>query len=80
MPDLSAAELPERQSPDTSRVDAAKDLVADLKMRLAGYDIVLPSLAVDWTTASDTQRGPLIELGRCRLETARDLFDALGED
>ncbi|MEV1009666.1 hypothetical protein [Streptomyces sp. NPDC049881] len=62
----------------TEAFAAATSAVDDLQDALARVEIVLPSLGVDLVTAtSPLHARPLIELGRCTIETAQALAAVL---
>ncbi|MGW4158078.1 hypothetical protein [Streptomyces sp. NPDC004788] len=63
-----------------SSVQPVQDVVAQLKAGLAAHGITLPSLGVDPVTLAASGGGfthPLVELGRCNLDTAQRLVVAL---
>ncbi|MFJ2739538.1 hypothetical protein ACIO3O_07710 [Streptomyces sp. NPDC087440] len=49
----------------------------DLRDALKGHGIYLPSLGLDAAAMAATYSHPLLELGRCNLDTARQLTAAL---
>ena len=57
---------------------AAEDVVNRLRSALDAAGVVLPSLRVDPLTAAGEEPYPLVELGRCNLDTAERLISALG--
>lgn len=57
-----------------AEAEAARD---ELAAALKGTGIVLPSLCVDPVSYSYERPRPLVELGRCNLETARQLIAVL---
>ncbi|WP_418957754.1 hypothetical protein [Streptomyces tritici] len=62
------------------RLRAAQQVVDQLKAELDAVGVVLPSMGVDPLTLGGNGPGqpyPLIELGRCTMETARQLVAAL---
>ncbi|MET9961016.1 hypothetical protein ABZ128_18515 [Streptomyces sp. NPDC006326] len=61
------------------RLQAAEEAVAQLKLALSGVGVVLPSLGVDVVSAAGTYGLPLVELGRCNLDTALRLAAVLHE-
>jgi acyl CoA:acetate/3-ketoacid CoA transferase beta subunit len=64
-----------RQPQNLDPLTAATEVVRELKQALAALGISLPSLGVDLascTVTTSTPR-PLVELGRCNLETAQRL-------
>lgn len=63
----------------TGAVEEASETVAELREALVRAGIVLPSLGLDAVTlaADSPSRPPLIELGRCTVETARLLAGAV---
>lgn len=62
----------------TGAVEEASETVAELREALGRAGIVLPSLGLDVVTlAADSPSRPLIELGRCTVETARLLAGAV---
>ncbi|MGG2466003.1 hypothetical protein ACO0M4_40645 [Streptomyces sp. RGM 3693] len=61
---------------NVAEAEAALDeLVAALKRN----GIVLPSLGLDLVTYCGQARRPLIELGRCNPQTARELAAVIGD-
>ncbi|MFF7181391.1 hypothetical protein [Streptomyces sp. NPDC008121] len=52
-------------------------MAEELRDALAGAGIILPSLGLDAVTLSADPPRPLIELGRCTVETARRLAAVL---
>ena len=65
---------PEPDEPD------AEETVRQLRDALARHNIKLPSLDVDNRAYSHLAPRPLIELGRCNIETAQRLAAALRGD
>ncbi|MCK8680612.1 MULTISPECIES: hypothetical protein [Streptomyces] len=59
------------------RLAAVEDVVARLRGELGEVGVVLPSLRVDPVTAIGEAVEPLVDLGRCNLETATRLVEAL---
>jgi hypothetical protein len=59
------------------RLRAAEEAVATLRDELREVGVVLPSLRVDLVTVANEVSHPLIELGRCNLDTAVRLAGAL---
>ena len=57
----------------------AEKIVGRLREELEELGVVLPSLRVDPVTAATREPYPLVELGRCNLNTAKRLADALHE-
>ncbi|GHH85866.1 hypothetical protein GCM10018793_55470 [Streptomyces sulfonofaciens] len=60
-------------------VQAVEDVVTRLRGALAALGVVLPSLRIDPLTAASEEPYPLVELGRCNMDTALRLVAALGE-
>ncbi|CAM5269262.1 Secreted protein OS=Streptomyces tendae OX=1932 GN=GUR47_09845 PE=4 SV=1 [Streptomyces tendae] len=58
-------------------VEGAEDTVEELRAVLAEAGIVLPSLGLDPVSLAREAPCPLVELGRCSVETARRLAAAL---
>ncbi|WP_078603263.1 hypothetical protein [Streptomyces sp. NRRL S-455] len=58
-------------------VEEAEDAVKELRAELAKAGIVLPSLGVDPVSLAREVPCPLVELGRCSVETARRLAAVL---
>ncbi|MFJ6849102.1 hypothetical protein ACIQM3_00980 [Streptomyces sp. NPDC091271] len=52
---------------------AAEDAVARLRAGLAGVGVKLPSLRIDLVSCAGDEPTPLVDLGRCSLETATRL-------
>ncbi|MFF3392985.1 hypothetical protein ACFYW1_18910 [Streptomyces sp. NPDC002669] len=68
----------ERRKATESRVRAAEDAVARLKESFSGVGITLPSLRIDPVTCAGTEpEAPLVDLGRCNLDTALRLSAVL---
>ncbi|MFB6991862.1 hypothetical protein ACFVZR_11920 [Streptomyces sp. NPDC058316] len=68
----------ERRRATEGRVRAAEDAVARLKEGLSGVGITLPSLRIDPVScAGNEPASPLVDLGRCNLDTALRLSAAL---
>ncbi|MFE0174130.1 hypothetical protein ACFWZ2_17590 [Streptomyces sp. NPDC059002] len=59
------------------RVRAAEEAVRQLRAGLERAGITLPSLRVDPLTAAGEGALPLVELGRCNLDTAMRLAAVL---
>ncbi|WP_316959445.1 hypothetical protein [Streptomyces sp. TRM68367] len=54
-------------------VEEAEDAVKELRTALAQAGITLPSLGLDPVSLARERPCPLVELGRCSVETARRL-------
>ncbi|WP_405668609.1 hypothetical protein OG379_21905 [Streptomyces sp. NBC_01166] len=63
----------ERRKEAAGRVRAAEDAVARLRAGLAGVGVKLPSLRIDPVSCAGNEPTPLVDLGRCSLETAMRL-------
>ncbi|MFB4422837.1 hypothetical protein C5F59_017275 [Streptomyces sp. QL37] len=63
----------ERRKEAAGRVRAAEDAVARLRAGLAGVGVKLPSLRIDPVSCAGDEPTPLVDLGRCSLETAMRL-------
>ncbi|MEU6877121.1 hypothetical protein [Streptomyces sp. NPDC046712] len=61
----------------TGSVEEASEAVTELREALVRAGIVLPSLGLDAVTLASDKPRPLIELGRCTVETARRLAAAV---
>ncbi|MFI5985405.1 hypothetical protein ACIQWR_25265 [Streptomyces sp. NPDC098789] len=61
------------------RRQAAEEAVWQLKDALDGVGVVFPSLGVDVVSAAGTYGMPLVDLGRCNLDTAMRLAAVLHE-
>lgn len=72
-------EATERRRAAADRVRAAEDMVAQLKKGLAGLGVTLPSLRVDPVSCAGNEPTPLVDLGRCNIETALRLCEVLAE-
>lgn len=57
----------------------AEDVVTRLREALGALGVVLPSLRVDPLSAASDEPYPLVELGRCNLDTAVRLITVLDE-
>jgi hypothetical protein len=60
-------------------MQAAEDVVSRLRSALGAHGVVLPSLRVDPLSAASEEPYPLVELGRCNLDTAARLAALLRE-
>ncbi|MFF5725267.1 hypothetical protein [[Kitasatospora] papulosa] len=60
----------ERRQEAAGRVRAAEDAVARLRAGLAGVGVKLPSLRIDPVSCAGNEPAPLVDLGRCSIETA----------
>lgn len=60
----------ERRKEAASRVRAAEDAAARLRAGLAGVGVKLPSLRIDPVSCASNEPTPLVDLGRCSVETA----------
>jgi hypothetical protein len=58
-------------------VEEAEETVEELRSALAKVGIVLPSLGLDPGSVAREAPCPLVELGRCSVETAGRLVTAL---
>ncbi|TDT41117.1 hypothetical protein EV562_102510 [Streptomyces sp. BK208] len=58
-------------------VEGAEDTVKELRAALAEAGITLPSLGLDPVSLAREAPCPLVELGRCSVETARRLAAVL---
>ncbi|WP_338778646.1 hypothetical protein [Streptomyces sp. DG1A-41] len=58
-------------------VEEAEDAVKELRAELAKAGIILPSLGLDPVSLAREAPCPLVELGRCSVETARLLAAVL---
>ncbi|CAM5285755.1 hypothetical protein GCM10010329_19630 [Streptomyces spiroverticillatus] len=61
----------------TEPTRAAEEARDELRDALAGVGVQLPSLGLDAASLAGSQPRPLLELGRCNLDTARALAAAL---
>ncbi|MFJ9853779.1 hypothetical protein [Streptomyces sp. NPDC101150] len=61
------------------REERAAAVMAELESALKAVGITLPSLGLDPVALPSVYMGPLIELGRCNLDTAGRLADVLTE-
>ncbi|WP_225836916.1 hypothetical protein [Streptomyces sp. NK08204] len=59
-------------------VEEAEETLRELRSVLERAGIVLPSLGLDPVSLAREAPCPLVELGRCSVETARRLTSALG--
>ncbi len=69
----------ERRKAAAGRVREAEELVARLRGGFAGVGVVLPSLRIDPVSISGDEPVPLLDLGRCNLDTALRLSRVLEE-
>ncbi|MFF5255367.1 hypothetical protein ACFY4K_25450 [Streptomyces leeuwenhoekii] len=58
-------------------VEEAEEVVEELRAALAKAGITLPSLGLDPVSLARLTPRPLVELGRCSVETARRLAAVL---
>ncbi|MEI7030829.1 hypothetical protein [Streptomyces pratensis] len=72
-------EATERRRAAADRVRAAEDAVARLREGLAGCGLTLPSLRIDPVSCAADEPSPLVELGRCNVDTALRLCEVLTE-
>lgn len=61
------------------RMLAAEEAVRQLREALDRVDVVFPSLGVDGVSAAGSYGLPLVDLGRCNLDTALRLAAVLHE-
>lgn len=62
----------------TDAITASTEAVVDLQEALTAAGITLPSLGIDLASCTSLiQPRPLVELGRCNLDTAQALAAAL---
>ncbi|MGW7052120.1 hypothetical protein [Streptomyces sp. NPDC054887] len=59
------------------RLRAAEEVVAQLRKGLGVVEVTLPSLRVDVVSLASDARYPLVDLGRCNLDTALRLAAVL---
>lgn len=71
--------MKERQRVAAGKVRAAEDAVAELRDGLAAVGVTLPSLRIDPVSCAGNEPNPLVELGRCSVETALRLSAVLEE-
>ncbi|MER5747304.1 hypothetical protein ACFV97_34605 [Streptomyces sp. NPDC059913] len=70
--------IKERRGAAEGRVRAAEDAVTRLKEGFSNVGITLPSLRIDPVScAADDSSAPLVDLGRCNLDTALRLSTVL---
>lgn len=69
----------ERRQAAAGRVRAAEDAVARLRAGLAGVGLKLPSLRIDPASCARDEPAPLVDLGRCTIDTALRLSAELEE-
>ena len=60
----------ERRKAAAGKVHAAEDAVARLKEGFSGVGITLPSLRIDPVSCAGNEPVPLVDLGRCNVDTA----------
>ncbi|REK90106.1 hypothetical protein DY245_12115 [Streptomyces inhibens] len=63
----------------SERVRAAEAVTAELQSALRMVGITLPSLGVDPVSCASSYLAPLVELGRCNLDTALRLAHVLAD-
>ncbi|MGP3981418.1 hypothetical protein [Streptomyces sp. KR80] len=59
------------------RIRAAEEARDELRSALAGVGVKLPSLRIDLPSCTGDRPRPLVDLGRCNVETAVALAAAL---
>lgn len=69
----------ERRRDAAARVRTAEDAVERLREGLAGVGVKLPSLRIDPVSCAGDEPSPLVDLGRCNLDTAQRLSAVLEE-
>lgn len=69
----------QRREVAADRVRTAEDAVVRLKEGLAGLGVSLPSLRVDPVSCAGNEPTPLVDLGRCNIDTALRLCEVLAE-
>ncbi|MFB7919076.1 hypothetical protein [Streptomyces sp. NPDC056061] len=67
----------ERRETAEGKVREAEDAVARLKESFSGVGITLPSLRTDPVSCAGSDPAPLVDLGRCNLDTALRLSAVL---
>lgn len=72
-------EASEQRRATVENVRAAEETVANLRAGLGVVGVVLPSLRIDPVSSAGNEPTPLIDLGRCNLDTARRLIAVLQE-
>ncbi|MFD3409662.1 hypothetical protein [Streptomyces cyaneofuscatus] len=72
-------EATERGRAAAEKVRAAEDAVEQLKAGFAGLGVTLPSLRVDPVSCAGNEPTPLVDLGRCNIDTALRLCEVLAE-
>ncbi|MEU0836594.1 hypothetical protein [Streptomyces sp. NPDC005969] len=70
----------ERRRVAAGRVREAEDAVEKLRQGLKGVGLALPSLRVDPVSCAANEPAPLVDLGRCTIDTALRLSAVLGAD
>ncbi|MFB0617355.1 hypothetical protein [Streptomyces sp. AGS-58] len=58
-------------------LEEAEETLRELRVALEKAGVVLPSLGLDPVSLAREAPSPLVELGRCSVETARSLTAAL---
>ncbi|WP_274559939.1 hypothetical protein [Streptomyces spiramyceticus] len=61
------------------RLRAVEDAVGQLRTELGAAGVALPSLRVDPVSSAGNEPYPLVDLGRCNLDTALRLVAVLHE-
>ncbi|EFE83089.1 secreted protein [Streptomyces albidoflavus] len=74
---VSAVKGTEAHGRTTDRVGAAQEAVDRLRAGLAEAGIVLPSLRLEPVSSAGNDPAPLVDLGRCNVETADRLSAVL---
>lgn len=72
-------EAMERRRAAADRVRMAEDAVERLKEGLAECGVKLPSLRIDPVSCAGDEPAPLVDLGRCNIDTALRLCEVLAE-
>ncbi|MFD5427011.1 hypothetical protein [Streptomyces sp. NPDC127084] len=66
--------------PPADRIRAAEEVIAQLRAELDSKGVTLPSIRVDLLSLTSEEGGyPLVDLGRCNLDTALRLAAVLHE-
>ncbi|MBB1243953.1 hypothetical protein GL263_10350 [Streptomyces durbertensis] len=71
------ASTPRARAANVDRIRVAEEAADALRQALAAHDVTFPSLRLDLVTCAMTEPNPLLDLGRCNVETALRLAAAL---
>ena len=74
---MTARQAGRQTARSADRVEEAEEIVKELRTALKNAGITLPTLRLDAASVAREAPSPLIELGRCNVETAALILAAL---